>query len=35
MALRQVSDGSDGSAGEVVAASLRLGESTGGPRPAP
>ena len=29
MALRQVTDGSDGSAGEVVAASLRLGESTG------
>ena len=31
MALRQVTDGSDGSAGEVVAASLRLGESTGVP----
>jgi DNA-binding LacI/PurR family transcriptional regulator len=30
MALRQVSDGSDGSGGEVVQASLRLGESTGG-----
>jgi DNA-binding LacI/PurR family transcriptional regulator len=29
MALRQVSGASDGSAGEVVAASLRLGESTG------
>jgi DNA-binding LacI/PurR family transcriptional regulator len=42
MALRQVRDGSDGSRGEVVEASLRLGESTGGdyrparalPRPA-
>lgn len=31
MALRQVSGGSDGTAGEVVAASLRLGESTRGP----
>ena len=30
MALRQVRDGDDGSAGEVIAASLRLGESTGG-----
>jgi DNA-binding LacI/PurR family transcriptional regulator len=31
MALRQVSGAGDGPAGEVVAASLRLGESTGGP----
>jgi DNA-binding LacI/PurR family transcriptional regulator len=30
MALRQVRDGSDGSSGEVVEASLRVGESTGG-----
>jgi DNA-binding LacI/PurR family transcriptional regulator len=30
MALRQVRDGTDGSSGEVVEASLRVGESTGG-----
>jgi DNA-binding LacI/PurR family transcriptional regulator len=30
MAVRQVRDGSDGSSGEVVEASLRVGESTGG-----